>query len=100
LKGRLSRYIKILGKRISLDEVENILKNNFENDEIVCSGADNQLLVCYVSKIERTESFEEQLVSFLNTSLDIPQRFVACKCLECIPRNETGKILYAKLGEI
>ena len=45
LTGRASRFIKIFGNRVSLQEVENILKDAFPAASIAATGADNDLHV-------------------------------------------------------
>lgn len=43
--GRRSRFIKIAGKRIGLDEAEKILRARFPDLELACAGRDEQLRV-------------------------------------------------------
>jgi acyl-coenzyme A synthetase/AMP-(fatty) acid ligase len=45
ITGRLARFIKIAGKRINLEEVERMLKAEFPNINLACSGKDEKLVV-------------------------------------------------------
>lgn len=94
LHGRLVRYVKILGKRVSLDDVENYLANRIPNTEFACVGRDERISVFYSG--ENTE-LDKQISLMLDRNLKIPQKFVFCICTEEIPRNRSGKIEYAKL---
>ena len=46
--GRKKRFVKILGKRVNLDEMERLLKKNFDSIDIACAGADDRLGVFVV----------------------------------------------------
>lgn len=98
LKGRLKRYIKILGKRVSLDEMEKVIKNEFFLDDLVCVGWDDHVTIFYS---ERDKSGTEcQVRQFLDRELKIPQKFIQCFFLEEIPKNNAGKVQYEKLKEL
>jgi acyl-coenzyme A synthetase/AMP-(fatty) acid ligase len=47
--GRQSRFIKIAGKRIGLDEVEKILRTAFPDLDLACAGKDEDLHVFAVA---------------------------------------------------
>ena len=51
LTGRASRFLKIFGNRVSLEEVENLVKDGFAGSGCAATGADNDLhvFVCGVS---------------------------------------------------
>jgi Acyl-CoA synthetases (AMP-forming)/AMP-acid ligases II len=42
--GRMKRFLKIFGLRIGLDEIEHLVKSNFDTD-CVCGGSDDMLKV-------------------------------------------------------
>jgi len=97
LKKRTDRVVKILEKRISLTEIENILKENFSSIKEVCCLADKNILCCAVA------SFEEQAdplkyKKYLSDYVEIvPKKW---RFLDEIPRNISGKIDYEKLQKI
>lgn len=94
LKGRIARFIKILGKRISLDDIEKLIKNKFVNIEVACIGTDDNLTVFY-SKVEK--DLKENIKNILSDDLKIPSKFITCEYIEDIPVNDAGKIMYAQL---
>ena len=58
--GRQSRFIKIAGKRIGLDEVEKILRTAFPDLDLACAGKDEDLHVFAVAAGENlTENGNE-----------------------------------------
>lgn len=94
LKGRLNRYIKILGNRISLDEVQSVLQSVFLNYEFACVGSENKIMVYYSSPEKK--DITEKLIIELH-KLHIPRKFIAICCLPQLPKNKTGKLIYSAL---
>lgn len=97
LQGRLGRYVKILGKRVNLSDLEKYLRNKFPSIEVACIGADNDISVFY-SICDADLGREIQVL--LDQNMKIPSKYVNCIKLEILPRNDTGKIAYTKLNEI
>lgn len=90
--GRLGRFLKLFGMRVGLDECESIIKGKFPGLECACVGTDEKMLV-YLTDEKYKEQVKEELVSQLKlvaTSFEI-------RHIKEIPKNEAGKILYAKL---
>ena len=91
--GRKKRFLKLFGYRVSLDQCEKLIKNEF-NIECVCVGDDAVMLV-YVEEdidlnmIKRYLSEKTGIVITAFKVIKIPN----------IPRNEYGKIEYSKLNE-
>lgn len=92
LKGRISRYIKILGRRISLDEVEGLLYEKFKEIEFACCGEED-LLIIYYNGFDLTQ----ELKDFCRERLGIHKKTISIRNIECIPRNKSGKIIYSDL---
>ena len=94
LTGRASRFIKIFGNRVSLQEVENILKDAFPAASIAATGADNDLHVFAtavpVSEIER----------FLVSKLHFNTTVINVHGLDSMPLNANGKTDYPKLKDM
>ena len=90
--GRMGRFLKLFGMRVGLDECERIIKGKYPNVECACVGTDEKMLV-YLTDDKYKELAKEELVSRLKlvaTSFDV-------RIIPEIPKNEAGKILYAKL---
>ncbi len=97
LRGRLTRYVKILGKRVCLNDIERYLEDKYRNLEVACVGIDNHITIFY-TKNEST--LEKEIPILLDRVMRIPHKFISCVYLEYIPRSDAGKIRYAKLEEI
>lgn len=90
--GRKKRFVKIYGNRVSLDEVESILKNH--GFSCACTGVDNEIVIF-------TESDDEDNIrNLLVDVLKFPGQIYDIRHIDVIPRNESGKILYKELGGI
>ena len=91
LTGRASRFIKIFGNRVSLQEVENILKDAFPASSIAATGADNDLHV--FATAASAEEIERMLVSKLHFNATVMKVHV----LDSMPLNANGKTDYQGL---
>lgn len=91
LTGRASRFLKIFGNRVSLDEVENLVKDGFAGSGCAATGADNDLhvFVCGVS--------DADVEKFLVAKLHFNATVVKVHVLDSIPLNANGKTDYPKL---
>ena len=92
LKGRLNRYIKILGNRIDLDEIEKFLSRQIPDCELACVGAEDEIVIFYSAE----EDMESKITLELH-KLHVPHKYIKFYCIDELPRNEAGKILYSKL---
>lgn len=97
LRGRLTRYIKILGKRTSLDDVENYLRSKFVNSNFACIGSDDAISIFYTNKMYINE---KEIVRILEHNMKIPRKFVSCINIDKLPMNNAGKIMYARLKDV
>lgn len=91
IKGRMGRFLKIFGNRIGLDECEHILKS-VVTCECACTGSDDRLIV-YLTDIGQ----QGQALAVLLKSLKLPANVIDVRPIDALPKNEAGKILYAKL---
>lgn len=90
--GRRGRFLKLFGMRVGLDECENIIKEKFPGVECACVGTDEKMLV-YLADGSLKDQLKDELVSRLRlvaSSFEI-------RVVTAIPKNEAGKVLYAKL---
>lgn len=90
--GRMGRFLKLFGMRVGLDECERIVKGAFPGLECACVGTDEKMLV-YLTDEHYKAQVKEELVNRLKlvaTSFEV-------RIIPAIPKNEAGKILYAKL---
>ena len=90
--GRMGRFLKLFGMRVGLDECERIVKGKYAGLECACVGTDEKMLV-YLTDEKYMQAVKEELVSRLKlvaTSIEV-------RIINEIPKNGTGKVLYAKL---
>lgn len=90
ITGRIKRIIKVAGNRISLDEVEALLKEH--GHECICTGLDDQMVV-YTLKEDQV-----QIKKIMKEKLNL--KGVKVRKIEEIPRNHFGKVLYSELPTI
>lgn len=97
LRGRLSRYAKILGKRVSLDDIERYLNNTFSGVDFACAGADDNVVIFYSGEAGK---LNEKILVLLDSKMKIPKKFITFFYLKEIPRSRAGKVMYEKLNEM
>lgn len=90
--GRMGRFLKLFGMRVGLDECEQIVKSRFEGAECACVGTDDKMTV-YVTDGLIAAGVKEELVARLKLVASSFQ----VRVIDALPRNEAGKVLYAKL---
>lgn len=93
IAGRKSRFLKLCGFRVGLDECENMIKQAFDV-ECACVGNDEYMEI-YVT----TEQRHEDIKKYIADKTNINSGVFLVHYIEKIPRNEAGKILYNKLKE-
>ncbi len=95
IKGRKSRIVKLLGERISLDELETVLTLHFSGTEFVCSGEDDRIAVFFTGS--RTE---KEVLDFCRQQFSISGKLAVCCHIGELPRTGTGKVDYSELQRI
>ena len=94
IAGRLSRFIKIFGYRINLDETERLVKSEF-NCDFACTGDDEKL---YAFTNGKNIDIKEVLL-FLKNKLKINISAFEAVYIDEIPKKRSGKTDYNKLNE-
>ena len=85
--GRLKRFLKIFGLRIGLDEVENLIRQEF-NTDCYCKGNDEKLVVLVSDK-----SVIESLPAFIEEKTHLFHQNIEVQLVDSILRNEAGKVI-------
>lgn len=89
--GRKKRIIKLFGKRVCLDEVENYLKEKYM---INCACIEKKgKLLTYLTDINQKEIVQE----ILTKKFKLPAMVLDIQEIYEIPRSTSGKILYSQL---
>ena len=91
LSGRASRFLKIFGNRVSLDEVENLVKDGFPGAGCAATGVDGDLRVFVAS------AAPEEVERFLVAKLHFNATVMKVRAVDAIPLNANGKTDYPKL---
>ena len=89
--GRKKRFLKIYGNRVNLDEVDRLIKGEFEI-EAASTGIDDHMYI-FVTDKKYADSVRDFVVN--KTKLN-PVAFKVI-VIEEIPKNDSGKTLYKEL---
>ena len=94
ITGRLSRFIKISGHRISLDEIDERVLDDI-HIRCVSSGSDDHLII-FVLSDEDKDAVQDYLIK----NMSIVRPCLRIVKIDTFPENEGGKILYGVLSEM
>lgn len=89
--GRKKRFLKIYGNRVNLDEIDRMIKGEFEI-EVASSGVDDHLYI-FVTVERMAEPVRDFVIG--KTKLN-PAAFKVI-VIDEIPKNDSGKTLYKEL---
>lgn len=92
--GRKKRFLKLFGNRINLDEIDRMIKAQFEELDCASTGTDDCMEV-YITDASLTEAVKE----FLMDRTHINASAIQINVIDAIPKNEAGKTLYVELGK-
>ncbi|SDZ90344.1 Acyl-CoA synthetase (AMP-forming)/AMP-acid ligase II [Eubacterium aggregans] len=94
--GRKSRFVKLYGYRVSLDEIENNLTAHFPGYSFACIGHDAQKdLVIFTT--DRAPKTETAVTNALVELTRLPSSVFKVYAVEAIPMNASGKKDYVRL---
>lgn len=91
--GRKKRFLKLYGLRVSLDQCEKIIKNEY-GIECVCAGNDKKMLIFIENDIDKNS-----IKRLLSIKTGIVVTAFEVVLLPILPRNEYGKIKYKELEQ-
>ncbi len=91
--GRKKRFLKIYGNRVNLDEIDRMIKAQFDNMDCASAGVDDHMYL-FITDETLAAAVKEFVVS--KTGLN-PAAFQTI-VLEQIPKNDSGKTLYQELA--
>jgi long-chain acyl-CoA synthetase len=86
--GRRSRFLKLYGFRIGLDESEQMIKSEFDID-CICSGTDEKMII----KITDV-NMKEKVIDFITSKTGLFHAAFEVVITDQIYRNEAGKLIY------
>ena len=91
--GRMKRFLKLYGYRVSLDECEMIIRSKYAVD-CACTGNDRKLYICLTD-----QELEAEIREFLLSKTGLYAMAVETRIVDGIPKNPAGKTLYQTLNE-
>ena len=92
--GRLSRFLKLLGHRVSLDECERILSQDL-GLTCACMGDDSGMVI-----FAEGEAISATIQRYLSERLSLRPSLFDVRVISSLPRNDSGKISYKRLTEL
>lgn len=92
--GRKKRFLKLFGNRINLDEIERMVKKEFDGLDVATAGTDAQMLVFITD-----EALLDNVGRMIAERTHINSHAIKVKYISQIPRNEAGKTLYKLLPQ-
>lgn len=92
--GRKKRFLKIYGNRVNLDEIDRMIKAEYEDCDLASTGVDDHMYI-FITDEKWADGIKKFVVS--KTKLN-PAAFKVV-VIDKIPRNDAGKILYKQLSE-
>ena len=90
--GRKKRFVKMVGKRLNLDELEAAIKKEFQITDVACAGIDDKLNVFITDK-----QLEKSVNDFVFGKIGLSRGLYKTVTIDEIPKNPSGKTMYAQL---
>jgi acyl-coenzyme A synthetase/AMP-(fatty) acid ligase len=91
--GRKKRFLKIFGNRVNLDEIDRLIKAQFDNMDCASAGVDDHMYI-FVTDATKASAVKNFVVE--KTRLN-PVAFET-RVIDEIPKNDAGKTLYKELA--
>ena len=91
--GRMSRFLKLLSYRVSLDQCEHLIQEQF-NIECACTGTDQRMEIFITD-----ESKSKEVLDFISEKTNLFKTLFKVHTVNRIPRNDSGKIRYKVLKD-
>lgn len=89
--GRLSRFLKLLSYRVSLDQSERLIQQEF-NIECACAGTDQRMNIYITDGSKKSE-----VVEFISVKTGLFKNLFKVFVVPEILRNESGKVRYKEM---
>jgi long-chain acyl-CoA synthetase len=91
ITGRMKRFLKMYGNRVSLDEIEDLVRS--AGYDCVCAGTDDNLKI-YITEPDD----KDRIISYIAKRTGINKAGFSFVHINRIPRNDSGKVQYSALG--
>lgn len=95
ITGRKKRFVKIMGKRVNMDEIEQLLKNAIAGYDFACAGEDDNLHLFTSAPSSQSYVIDE----FITQKTGIHPSCLSIHTDYIIPKNSSGKTQYSLLSQ-
>lgn len=92
ITGRISRFLKLLSYRISLDQCESLIQERF-GIECACVGTDQQMDIYILDEMKK-----KNVLDYISEKTHLFKTLFNIIVIDSIPRTDAGKIRYSELG--
>lgn len=92
--GRKKRFLKMFGKRVNLDEIDGLIKTEFQGVECASTGIDDKMYI-----FVNNEALLDKIRDYISLKIKINASGIKVKYIESIPKNNAGKTLYKELEQ-
>jgi len=92
--GRMSRFLKLLSFRVSLDQCERLIQEQF-SIECACTGTDQRMEIYLTDGTKQKE-----VLDFISEKTNLFKTLFKIHVIDSIPRNDSGKVKYKELDKI
>lgn len=92
--GRKKRFLKIYGNRVNLDEIDRMIKGEFDEVDCASAGVDDHMYLFVTNEVLAADV--KKFVVY-KTKLN-PKAFQTI-VIDEIPKNDSGKVLYKELSK-
>ncbi len=90
--GRKKRFLKMFGKRVNLDEIDRLIKSQFQDIECATTGVDDKMYI-FITE----ESLASAVRDYIAEKIILNKSAITVKVISEIPKNDAGKTLYIEL---
>lgn len=90
--GRKKRFLKIYGNRVNLDEIDRMIKSEFNFIDCASSGIDDHMYIFITD-----EDLKKRVKQFICEKTKLNQAAFTIIVVDDIPKNDAGKIMYKDL---
>lgn len=94
ITGRKSRFLKLLSYRVSLDQCEKLIQEEFDI-ECACTGTDSQMVIFITDK-----NLTNKIIDFIVAKTTLFKSLFKVYVVNTIPHNSSGKVDYKHLMDI
>lgn len=92
--GRKKRFLKIYGNRVNLDEIDRLIKAEFDGIDITSAGIDDHMYLFVTD-----ERLSDKVKKFVTLKTGLNSNAFHMVTIDSIPKNDSGKILYKELAK-